>query len=385
MTHTTKSIWKRISQLFFITLLALGAWSLTPAETQASIKRMTITGYLYYSSGSQGKSFTWRLRLYTTTGVIIGSSNDRDGFATFFGTYNTVTNRFHMVKRFSGSNQGLYYKGRISGNRLLGSAHATSFWGARYAGFSATTTFSNYNFTLGTPKRFFMRGTLRFTQGNAKAFSWNLSYYPSSGRCFGTTNDREGRAVFEGVYDQPTKQFFLRKRFYGSNKYLFYRGRVSGNTIYGTARNHSFTSRNVYANWTANMVWQSGAGGGEVDPVPNPVPVQPSPGIKYFTLTGKIRFTAGGTKPFTWKLRYYPTSGKCFGETYDREGKASFWGNCNPATGTLQLRKRFTGSSNYLYYTGTLTRTGARGVARKYGFTGQIYATWRAKILWRGR
>lgn len=381
------NLWKSMGLFFVATWLTLGAGAMAPSQAQASIQRMTIRGHLYYTSGNRGKSFTWRLRLYSTTGIVIGSSSDRDGFATFFGTYNTITKRFHIVKKFSGSNQGLYYKGAIRGNRIDGSAHATSFWGARYAGFYATTTFSNYNYTLGTPKRFHLRGNLRFNQGNSKAFSWKLNYYPSSGRCYGTTQDREGRAVFEGVYDRPTKRFFLRKRFYGTNKYLYYRGHVSGNTVYGDARNYSFTSRDVYARWTANMLWQSGGGNGEVDtPTQTPPPTyQPTPGIKYFTLTGRIRYIRGGGKSFTWKLRYYPTSGKCFGETYDKEGKASFWGNCNPETGTLQLRKRFAGSTNYLYYTGTLTRTGATGVARRFGFSGSVYATWRASILWRGR
>lgn len=385
-----KPSWTMFTKLALAFMLGLGALSMAPMEAEAVVKRLTIRGRLFYRSGRRGKRFTWRLRLYTTTGIIIGKGRDRDGRATFFGTYNRRTRRFRMYKRFAGSGTKLFYKGKMRGRRLYGTAHAKSFWGRRYASWNARTTFSRYKFTRGTPKRFYLRGRLRFYKGGSKSFSWNLRYYPSSGRCYGTTKDREGRAVFEGVYDRPTKRFFLRKRFYGSKRYLYYRGRITGKRVYGTARRYSFTSRRAYGSWRAKMLWKSG-GNSEVDQDDPPPRFRRRrrrrrrSRIKHFTLRGKLYYKRGGSKRFTWKLRYYPTSKKCFGETYDKDGKASFFGTCNPRTGRLRLKKRFRGSTKYLYYTGRLTKRGARGVARARSFYGRIYARWRARIIRRTR
>ncbi len=382
-----KSRWTLLAKFVLTLALGFGTLSMAPIEAEAIVKRLTIRGRLSYRSGSRGKSFVWRLRLYTTTGIIIGSGNDRDGRATFFGTYNQVTRKFRMVKRFTrGKGTKLFYKGKIRGSRLYGTAHSSSFWGRRYASWSARTTFSRYKFSRGTPKRFYLRGKLRFFKGGSKSFTWNLRYYPSSGRCYGTTRDREGKAVFEGVYDRPTKRFFLRKRFFGSNRYLYYRGYITGNRVWGTARRYSFTSRKTYGSWRAKMLWKSGGGEADVDAPPRQYRRRrPSSRIKHFTLRGKLYYKSGGSKSFTWKLRYYPTSKKCFGETFDKDGKASFFGSCNPDTGRIQLRKRFRGSSKYLYYTGRLTRKGARGVATARSFYGRTYATWRARIIRRTR
>ncbi len=385
-------VWKRMLQLALALTIGAGAFVLSPIEAQALVKKLTVRGYLYYRNGARGKRYTWHLRLYTRTGIIIGSGRDKDGYAEFFGTYNRYTKRFYMTKYFKYRRRGrkkFYYKGKIIGRRLRGSAHFHSYWGKRYAGWSGRTTFSRYKLSLGRPKRIFLTGKLRYrNSGRSKRFTWRLRYYPSSGRCFGTTKDRDGRASFEGVYDKPTKRFFLRKRFYGSNKDLYYRGKISGKRVWGTARGGSFTARRYYATWRARMLWKSS--GVAPHRHRHPRRFRRRNGIKHFTLIGRLRYRrrprrGSRYKTFTWKLRFYRSSGKCFGETSDRDGKASFFGSCDPDSGRLRLKKRFRGSRTYFYYTGRLTKRGARGVARRYGFRGRIYATWKARVVRRTR
>lgn len=69
----------------------------TPAP---SVSQLSIRGYLAYRSGARGKRFYWNLRFFEESGIVMGSSRDRDGYAEFFGTYNPRTQRFRMVKHF---------------------------------------------------------------------------------------------------------------------------------------------------------------------------------------------------------------------------------------------------------------------------------------------
>lgn len=366
-------------------------------EAMALTKNMTIRGYLYYRSGSRGKSFTWRLRLYTRTGIIIGSGRDRDGYAEFFGTYNRRTRRFYMVKHFKYRRSGtkkFYYKGKIIGSRLRGSAHMRSYWGSRYAGWSGRTSYSRYKFTRGRPKRFSLRGKLRYYRGGRKSFYWKLRYYPSSGRCYGTVNDKDGRATFEGVYDRATKRIFLRKR-YSRTRTFYYRGYMTSSGFFGTARKFSFTSRKAYASWRAKRLWSWAGGGNDGggeggDSAPPPTPTRNRLRMKSFKLRGSLRYfrrtRSGRYKSFNWTLRYYPRSGLCFGEVRDRDGFWKFSGTCNPRTGRMRLKKCTTGRRRRcFYYTGTINKRGARGLARRYSYRGRAYASWSARMIYRVR
>lgn len=371
-------------------LLGVGAFALLFAAEEASalVKKMSVRGYLSYR-GRRGKSFYWRLRLYPNTGIIIGSGRDKDGYAEFFGTYSRFTKRFYMVKHFKyrrGSNNKFYYKGKLRGRRLYGSAHRGSYWGRRYASWSARINYSRYRFTRGRAKRFSLRGKLRYYSGGRKNFYWRLSYYPSSGRCFGNVRDKDGRATFSGVYDRKTKRIFLRKK-YSSSRVFYYSGYMTKTGFYGVARKFSFTSRKKYASWTAKRRWQWRGGGGDEGGGAAPPP-PPRRRMKKFYLRGTLRYFRGSRKSFSWTLRYYPSSGLCFGEVRDKDGYAKFSGTCNPRTGQLKLRKRFIGRrgrNNTFYYTGRITRKGARGLARKYSYRGRAYASWKARVVWRAR
>lgn len=359
-------------------------------EASALAKKMTVRGYLYYKNGARGKSFTWRLRFYDTTGLVIGSGRDKDGYAEFFGTYNRYTKKFYMVKHFKyrrGRNNKFYYKGYLRSGRLSGSAHIRSYWGRRYAGWSGRISYSRWRYTRGRAKRFSLRGRLRYRSGGSKSFYWRLSYYPSSGRCFGTVRDKDGSATFSGVYDRATKRIFLRKK-YSRSRVFYYSGYMTKRGFYGTARKHSFTSKTSYATWNAKRLWSwsGGAvrGGGEGEGRRPRRRVRR--GMKKFYLRGRLRYFRGRSKSFSWTLRYYPSSGLCFGEVRDRDGFARFNGTCNPRTGRLRLRKCFTGRSRRcFYYTGRITRRGASGVARKYSYRGRSYASWSARVTWRSR
>jgi hypothetical protein len=228
-------------------------------KANAMVKKMSLKGYLYYRSGaSSGKNFRWNLRFYESTGLVIGTGNDRDGYAQFFGTYNKYTKRFKMVKHFAKRRRGkkkFYYKGRIRpGGRLSGTAHFRSFWGKRYAYFSAKIRWSRWKYSVGRKKSMAMKGKLRYYKSGSKSFYWRMTYYPRSGRCFGTVSDRDGKATFDGVYDKPTKRFYMRKK-YSRKRAFYYIGRLYGTTIRGTARKYSFTSRKTYGSWTARLLW----------------------------------------------------------------------------------------------------------------------------------
>jgi hypothetical protein len=354
-------------------------------EALAQAQNMVIRGVLNYHNNAPSKSFTWSLRFYSTTGIVIGTSNDRDGYAEFFGTYSPRSNFFYMTKHFVRRTTGathFYYKGRISNNRLVGRAHQSSYWGTSYASLSGSVSWSRWNVTVGSPRRLALTGTLRYTNNTSKAFSWQMQYYASSGRCYGTVRDQDGLATFEGIYDQPTKRFFLRKT-YDSNRVFYYTGSMVGSSIVGTARQRSFTDRNVYASWSARLLWD-----GSHTPPPVQPPVVPPPqtggSVKRFYLRGTLRYINGPQKSFSWNMRYYPGTGKCFGETFDRDGKALFSGSCDPDTGRISIRKVFTPRKNrpIFFYTGRITRKGANGVARRDSERGQVYANWNAKLVW---
>ncbi|MCB9639992.1 MAG: hypothetical protein H6728_05705 [Myxococcales bacterium] len=98
----------------------------------------------YINSREANKRFSWTLKYDADSGVCIGTVTDRDGFATFNGTYDRVTRRFYLVKHFKYRRRGrnkYYYKGRIIGGRFFGTAHFDSFYGRRYATWRAKKLF----------------------------------------------------------------------------------------------------------------------------------------------------------------------------------------------------------------------------------------------------
>lgn len=227
----------------------------TPAP---SVSQLSIRGYLAYRSGARGKRFYWNLRFFEESGIVMGSSRDRDGYAEFFGTYNPRTQRFRMVKHFKYRRRGkrvFFYRGLIRNGRLIGTAHLRSYLGPRYAGWAGSVSFTRLKYTQGRPKRFMLRGRLRYRSGSSKVFLWKLHYFRSSGACYGRVSDRDGIASFSGVYDRQTNRFFLRKR-YRNGRTFFYVGRMTRGGAYGNARRYSFTSRHVYASWRAGVVWR---------------------------------------------------------------------------------------------------------------------------------
>lgn len=228
-----------------------------PPPTPA-VSRLSLRGYLAYRSGVPGKRFYWSLRFYENSGLVIGNGRDRDGYAEFFGTYNRRSKRFWMVKYFKYRRSGrkrYYYRGYIRNGRLLGTAHMGGFWGRKYAGWAGSVRFQRMAFTQGQPRRFVLRGRLQYHTGNAKSFVWQLNYFRSSGTCYGSVKDRDGVARFYGVYDKPTKRFFLRKRF-RDGRVFYYTGYMTPRGAFGTARRRSFTYRRTYARWRAVMVWR---------------------------------------------------------------------------------------------------------------------------------
>jgi hypothetical protein len=220
---------------------------------------LSIRGYLAYRSRTQGKRFSWRLRFYRRSGLVMGTSNDRDGRAEFFGIYSPRSGRFFMTKFFKYRRSGrrrFYYRGMIRGRRLRGTAHVGGYFGTRYAGWAGRVSFGRMRYTHGKPRRFVLRGLLRYGSGRSKSFLWGLRYFPSSGMCYGSVKDKDGRASFSGVYDRATNRFFLRKR-YSDGRTFYYSGRMTRNGADGNARTKSFINRRVYASWRAKMVWRA--------------------------------------------------------------------------------------------------------------------------------
>ncbi len=104
-------------------------------------RNIQLSGFLRYLNASEpNKGFRWSLRYDAGSGVCIGTVRDRDGFATFNGTYDRISQRFYLVKHFTGRTSGrskFYYKGRIINGRFVGTAHFDSFYGQMYARWSA--------------------------------------------------------------------------------------------------------------------------------------------------------------------------------------------------------------------------------------------------------
>ncbi len=243
----------------FISLSIAGlALLLNAPRSEALMKKVLIRGELHYNNGAK-KKFFWSLRLYVNTGIVLGSSLDKDGYAEFFGIYKPRTKRLYVIKNYKRRRKGrkkFYYRGKIVGKVLVGTAHLRSFWGPRYADWSGIMRLSKYKFTLGKPKKLILQGKLIYLRSrDKKDFIWSLRYYPSSGRCFGSVVDRDGRARFEGVYDKITRRFYLVKK-YGPRRVFYYRGYLSKRlkTIVGTARKYSFIDRKIYGVWKAKFL-----------------------------------------------------------------------------------------------------------------------------------
>lgn len=250
---------KRVLRVSALLGIGLFAFLFTIEEAAAAAKKMSIRGRLTYRGG-RGKSFYWNLRFYSNTGIVIGYGSDKDGYAEFFGTYNRFTKRFKMVKHFkrrrgpSWKNK-FYYRGKLRGRYLYGTARKRSFWGRSYATWRASVRYSRWKFTRGRPRRLSLRGKLRYKNGRSKSFYWRLRYYPSSGRCFGTVSDKDGRATFEGVYDRATRRIYLRKS-YSRSRTFYYKGYVGRRYFSGTARKYSFISKSYYATWSARLLYK---------------------------------------------------------------------------------------------------------------------------------
>ena len=226
------------------------------AQAEAQVRDITMRVRLM-TGGAGSKSFIWRLRYYKDTGLCIGNVRDRDGFATFSGTFDEASGRFSLVKRYPERTSGrkdYYYQGFIRGRKTAsGTAHYDSFVGRQYARWNATILWSNTRYRTATQK-IALTGFLRYTKGGAnKSFAWNLSFNPDSYLCTGTVRDRDGFATFSGTYDPTTRRFYLVKRFVGrkaARNVFYYKGRIVGNQFVGTAHFDSFFGP-VYARWSA--------------------------------------------------------------------------------------------------------------------------------------
>lgn len=104
-------------------------------------RNIRLRGFLSYLNASEpNKAFKWSLRYDSGSGICNGTVRDRDGFATFNGTYDHASQRFYLVKHFVGratQPNKFYYKGRIINGRFVGTAHFDSFYGRMYARWSA--------------------------------------------------------------------------------------------------------------------------------------------------------------------------------------------------------------------------------------------------------
>jgi hypothetical protein len=220
-------------------------------------------------------------------------------------------------------------------------------------------------------RRMVLRGKLYYRGGGSKSFSWTLRYYPTwkGKNCFGSTKDRDGRASFTGTFYKRTGRFYLIKNFYmrrSGRKKFYYKGKVRGRVIRGTAHFGSYFGRS-YATWRARILWTNRA---------------PRVRWKRMWFRGKLYYRGGGSKSFTWKLKYNPRTGACRGYVRDRDGFARFSGSYNERTNRFYLLKHFVNrrrGRKRFYYKGRFTRRGARGTAHLRSYWGKRYASWSAR------
>lgn len=385
----------RILRTHFVALLALTLFlscffqtATAEAAQRYQYESVVIRGKIHYSV-RKTTSFKWTLTLHRRAGLIVGTGTDRNGAASFFGTYDARTGRIRVVKHYRSRRTGMnkfYYSGKIRGSVLTASATMNSFSGKFHGRIRAKVVFVNRTPSDGTPIRFSYKATLSYL-GNSrkKPIRWNFKVYNGSGRIYGVVRDRDGAAILTGVMDKKNRRVFIRKK-YSNGRTFYYKGTTypAFNRAWGTAHKTSFLNPKSYGTFSGKMTL-SGTSRAAPTPRRRLASLFDSP-RKLITVRGKIRTLKGGrTKAFVWKIRYYWRSKRCYGTTKDRLGKATLFGDCDFKNGRLKIKKTYanrTSEPKTFYFLGRVRGNTAKGVARMKTLFGRRYATWSARITY---